>query len=129
MNHSIQTILIVDDEAPIRNLLMRQLEQEGYQTTQAANGDQALGLLQNRHFDLILLDLHMPGQVDGEELLYQMRDSGDDVPIVIVSGWVDDDTAAHHPDCVFAVLKKPLQKDLLIETVNQALSSDPLLEL
>ena len=90
MNDSAQTILIVEDEEPIRTLLQRLLERAGYQAEQAASADRALQLLRSRRFDLILLDLHMPGQVDGEEFLYLMRDGGDEVPIVVVSGWVDD---------------------------------------
>ena len=71
----------------------------------------------------------MPGQIDGEEFLYQMRDSGHDVPIIVVSGWVDDDVADHHPDSVYAVLKKPIQNTKLIATVREALSTDPLQDL
>ncbi|MEE3263595.1 MAG: hypothetical protein VX290_12200, partial [Candidatus Latescibacterota bacterium] len=47
----------------------------------------------------------MPGQADGKDLLYLLRDRGDDIPIVIVSGWVDDDATREQPDCVHAVLK------------------------
>ena len=70
---------------------------------------------------LILLDLHVPGQIDGEELLFALCDQGDEVPIIVVSGWVDDEATVYHPDCVHAVLKKPIQQDHLIETVRLAL--------
>ncbi len=129
MSLSKQTILIVEDEAPIRTLLVRLLASAGYETVEAASADAALDEISQSHFDLILLDLHMPGQVDGEEFLYKMRDNGDNVPIVVVSGWVDDDAAAHHPDSVYAVLKKPIQNDQLIATVREALSADPLQDL
>ena len=129
MNNADQTVLIVEDEAPIRNLLVRLLVREGYCTAEAASADAALDMLRGNRFDLILLDLHMPGQVDGEEFLYLMRDGGDEVPIIVVSGWVDDDLTQHQPDCVHAVLKKPIQSDQLLQTVHQALSSDPLIEL
>ena len=71
--------------------------------------------------DLVLLDLHMPGQADGKDLLYLLRDRGDDIPIVIVSGWVDDDATREQPDCVHAVLKKPVAVETLLSTVRQVL--------
>lgn len=129
MSSSEEIILIVEDEPPIRKLLLRLLESAGYEAMAVASADAALSEINKRCFALILLDLHMPGQVDGEEFLYQMRDGGHDVPIVVVSGWVDDDAAEHHPDSVYAVLKKPIQNDKLVATVREALSKDPLQEL
>ena len=100
------TILIVDDEEPIRRLFALILADAGYNSLAAETGDKALALLGTNTVDLILLDLHMPGQFDGEELLFRLRDQGDEVPIIIVSGWVDDDATINHPDCVNTILKK-----------------------
>ena len=129
MSSSKETILIVEDEAPIRTLLLRLLESAGYEALAVSSADAALEEISQRSFALILLDLHMPGQVDGEEFLYQIRDGGDEVPIIVVSGWVDDDSEANHPDSVYAVLKKPIKNELLIATVREALAADPLQEL
>lgn len=63
----------------------------------------------------------MPGQADGKDLLYLLRDRGDDIPIVIVSGWVDDDATREQPDCVHTVLKKPVAVETLLSTVRQVL--------
>ena len=115
-------ILIVEDEEPIRRLLTRILTDAGYTTLEAETGDEALSRLGQAAVQLILLDLHMPGQVDGEELLFQLRDRGDEVPIIVVSGWVDDEATVYHPDCVHAVLKKPIQRDHLLETVRLVLA-------
>ena len=109
------TILIVEDEEPIRLLLARTLSDVGYATVAAQTGDEALVILGQHSVQLILLDLHFPGQIDGEELLIELRDRGDEVPIIVVSGWVDDKATVYHPDCVHAVLKKPIQQDHLIE--------------
>jgi len=73
-------------------------------------------------FDLILLDLRMPGQASGEDLLFRVRDGGDDVPIVIISAWVDEDIIQNHPECVHAILKKPIRLDEFRNTVEQALA-------
>jgi two-component system KDP operon response regulator KdpE len=116
------SILIVDDEEPIRRLLTRILTDAGYTPLEADTGDQALTMLGSNTIQLILLDLHMPGQVDGEELLFQLRDQGDEIPIIVVSGWVDDETIANQPDCVHAVLKKPIQREHLLKTIDLALN-------
>jgi two-component system KDP operon response regulator KdpE len=116
------SILIVDDEEPIRRLLTRILTDAGYTPLEADTGDQALTMLGPNTIQLILLDLHMPGQVDGEELLFQLRDQGDEIPIIVVSGWVDDETIANQPDCVHAVLKKPIQREHLLKTIDLALN-------
>lgn len=116
------TILVVDDEEPICTLLTRILARENYQVITANNVEQALAVLSQRAVDLILLDLHMPGPYDGEELLFLLRDRGDEVPIIIVSGWVDDEATVNHPDCVHAILKKPIHSESLIATVRQVLS-------
>ncbi|HIG56209.1 MAG TPA: response regulator [Candidatus Latescibacteria bacterium] len=115
------SILIVDDEEPIRRLLTRILTDAGYTTLAADTGDQALSLLGPNTIQLILLDLHMPGQVDGEELLFQLRDQGDEVPIIVVSGWVDEENT-NHPHCVHAVIKKPIRRKHLLATIDLALN-------
>ena len=104
-----QTILIVEDEPAIRQLIARILETDGFQSEQVESADAALERLRERRYDLILLDLHMPGDLDGEEFLFMVRDEGDNVPIIIVSGWVDDEAAIHQPDCVYAVIKSPFR--------------------
>ena len=121
-----QTILIVEDEPAIRQLIARILETDGYQSEQVESADAALERLRERRYDLILLDLHMPGDLDGEEFLFMVRDEGENVPIIIVSGWVDDEAAIHQPDCVYAVIKKPIQSQLLLTRVREVLSNDPL---
>ena len=61
----------------------------------------------------------MPGQADGKDLLYLLRDRGDDIPNVIVSGWVDDDATREQPDCVHAVLKKTGgRRDLAVDRAS-----------
>ena len=82
--------------------------------------------MRERRYDLILLDLHRPGDLDGEEFLFMAHDEGDNIPIIIVSGWVDDEAAIHQPDCVYAVIKKPIQSGLLLTRVREVLSNDPL---
>ena len=116
------TILVVEDETQVRNLMVRVLTEQGYQTIAASDASKALEVLDQDAVDLILLDLRMPGPTDGEDLLFMLRDRGDEVPIVVVSAWVDDDAVAERPDCVHAVLKKPVPLAELLQTVRQALA-------
>ncbi|MFS0656393.1 response regulator transcription factor [Bacillus sp. 179-C3.3 HS] len=74
MEHTIQTkILVVDDEARIRRLLKMYLERENYEIDEAENGDEAIQKGLQTDYDLILLDLMMPG-TDGIEVCKQIRD-------------------------------------------------------
>ncbi|MBT3345479.1 MAG: response regulator [Gemmatimonadetes bacterium] len=117
----VSRILIVDDEVTIRQFMTEVLTRYGHHPVSAPDAAQALQILDRDSIDLLLLDLHMPGTADGEDLLYLLRDRGDDIPIIIVSGWVDDDATREQPGCVHAVLKKPVSVELLINTVNQVL--------
>jgi CheY-like chemotaxis protein len=107
----------------VRNLLVSVIERDGHVVLAAGDAGKALEILGRNHIDLILLDLHMPGPADGEDLLFLLRDRGDDVPIIIVSGYVDDEVTVNLPDCVHAVLKKPIRIEKLMDTVTQVLAS------
>jgi two-component system KDP operon response regulator KdpE len=83
MSHPAGKILVVDDEPQIARLLRAGLTANGYEVTAAATGEQALGLLAIRHFDLLLLDLGLPG-IDGLEVCRSLR-SWSSLPILILS--------------------------------------------
>ena len=78
-------ILIVDDEELIRESLQEILRLEGYETSEAANGEIALSLLQEQSYDLVLLDLKMPG-VDGVEILRQVSRAYPEIKIILLTG-------------------------------------------
>ena len=115
-------ILVVEDDPAVSRLLRRALEHQGHSVHQAADAAQAREHLENQRLDLMLLDLHLPGGTDGEDFLFELRDRGVEVPVIVISGWVDDSHVAQHPDCVFAVLKKPLDLDVFVDVVTQALN-------
>lgn len=82
------TILLVDDEAPIRDLLRAYLEREGYTIVEAADGHAALKANETHQLDLILLDLMIPG-VDGVEVCRRIRATSD-VYIIMVTARADE---------------------------------------
>jgi CheY-like chemotaxis protein len=78
------TILIVDDDADIRDALSEALRAEGFDVHEAKNGVEALDGIAIHQPDLVLLDLMMP-EMNGWEVLRTLRESGDDVPVVVLS--------------------------------------------
>lgn len=81
-----EKILIVDDQFGIRILLNEVLQQEGYQTYLAANGEQALALQKNESPDLVLLDMKIPG-MDGIEILRRMKEEDQDIRVLIMTAY------------------------------------------
>jgi class 3 adenylate cyclase len=81
------SLLVVDDNEANRDALSRRLRQHGYGATTAADGLEALTLLPQSNFDLVLLDVEMP-ELDGIEMLRQMKADRSlcDIPVVMVSG-------------------------------------------
>lgn len=118
-------ILVVDDDPYVRALVVRILSGRGYQALPAVDAWQGMDLLQQQEIDLIVLDLKMPGPVDGEQLLFTLRDQGNEVPVIVLSGWVDEEIRNSPPDCVHAVLKKPVHVDSLADTVATVLGETP----
>jgi CheY-like chemotaxis protein len=85
------TFLVVDDDPAIRSMFARSLAVLG-EVEQAEGGRQALGLLAARHYDAILLDLHMPG-IDGFAVLEELAKEGAlnrDTPVFVVTGDTSD---------------------------------------
>jgi two-component system KDP operon response regulator KdpE len=81
-------VLVIDDEPPIRKLLRMGLSTQGYQVLEASNGKNALGML-GEHPDIIILDLGLP-DIDGHELLANLRSRAEAVPIVVLSSRGDE---------------------------------------
>jgi two-component system, OmpR family, KDP operon response regulator KdpE len=79
-----QTILVVDDEAPMRKLLSGNLKASGYEVRTAEDGAEALKLIEEHPFDLLLLDVNMPGP-NGLQVLEAVRRSAE-IPILMLSG-------------------------------------------
>lgn len=86
-------IMVVDDDATLRNLLIASLERAGYSTIAAADGEEAIALFEKKNVDLILLDIIMP-KMDGFATCEKIRETSD-VPIVILSAMSRPDDMVH----------------------------------
>lgn len=113
-------ILVVDDEAQIRTLLQMTLEQKGYEVQTAAGGSEALFALEDSSYDLVLTDIVMP-DCDGIELLERIHLQYPSLPVVVVTAVHDIGVAI---DAMrrgaYDYLLKPLERQLLLETVQRA---------
>ncbi len=82
-------VLLVDDEPAIRRFLRLSFDAEGYQVEEAGDGKVALDILRTKAPDLLILDLGLP-DLDGFEVIRQLRDLGSSIPIVVLSSRTDE---------------------------------------
>jgi DNA-binding NtrC family response regulator len=81
-------ILVVDDEEALRTVLGSELESSGYEVSTAADGDEAISVIQNKKFDLVLLDIKMPN-VDGFEVLKFIKKNFPKLKVIMLTGFAD----------------------------------------
>lgn len=123
-----ELILIVDDERRIRESIRSILQDEGYSVLEAADGQEGLGKAAADKPDCILLDIWMPG-MDGIEVLTSLKQMDPDLPVVIMSGHGNIETAVKASKLgAYDFLEKPLSIDKLILVIRNALSQRSLLE-
>lgn len=116
-------ILVIEDEASIRRVLTRILTEESdtYQVEEAEDGVQGLDKIKVTDFDLVLCDIKMP-KMDGEELLEAVKKIKPEIPIVMISGHGDMETAINTMRLgAFDYISKPPDLNRLLNTVRNAL--------
>jgi CheY-like chemotaxis protein len=118
------TILVVDDEYLIADILSFALEDEGFMVVTASNGQKGLEVLDRERPALIITDFMMP-VMDGLEFATAVRalPSANQLPIILMSG-AQAHIGMQRPDLFNAVLAKPFNIDLIIAEVRKLLSSD-----
>lgn len=114
-------VLIVDDDADVRLVLRRMLEQDGYEIAEARHGREALEAAERRLYDLLITDLIMPEQ-EGIETIQSFHQRYPQVKIIAISGAYGTDylriaklLGAHE------VMQKPLRLESVLETVSRLL--------
>lgn len=122
------SILIIDDERAIRNVLKDILNNEGYTTDEATDGEEGLKKFKLANFDLVLCDIKMP-KIDGIEFLQKAKEINADVPIIIISGHGNIETAV---DAVkkgaFDYISKPPDLNRLLITIRNAMEKNSLVK-
>ena len=114
------TVLVVDDDAQIRKTLRGVLEDEGHAVGEAPDGERALELLDQRRFDVVLLDVNMPG-MGGLEVLGMVREAAPETGVVMVSGESTISTAVRAlKRGAFDFIEKPVDPERLLDVIAQA---------
>ncbi len=119
-----RNVLIVDDDADMRDILHTALTGLGFTTYIAEDGDVALSIYLEYRPDLVLSDVYMP-RFDGIRLLREIKKISSDTPVILITGFSNSDAFCDsegengvRPD---AVLRKPFNLHTLIETIGQVL--------
>ena len=121
-------ILIVDDEADIRELVSGLLEDEGHRTRLARDSDEALTAIEQRRPQLVILDIWLQGsRLDGLEVLSVIKKAHPDLPVVIISGHGNIETAVTAiRRGAYDYIEKPFKADRLLLVVLRALEASKL---
>jgi len=115
-------ILVADDEPDVRELVVRVLQSNGYQTLSAADGQEALELFHERSGDIValLLDVRMPRKT-GPEVLQELSERAPHVPVLLMSGY--DETQDGRETQPAAYLRKPFSVHQLLSALRRAIES------
>ena len=116
-------LLVVDDDASVRQMLARVLTEEGYQVYAAANGMAAVEIATAADPELVLLDLNMPG-TNGWETFQQLVTNKPSLIVVVITAQPNQLFTALNSG-VAALLEKPLNFPLLLRTVSDLLAESP----
>src|SRR5689334_23127441 len=117
------SILVVDDESEIRKSLRGILEEEGYKVGLAESGEACLDLLKTKSFDVVLLDIWLPG-IDGLETLEKIKEREDGPEVIIISGHGTIETAVRATKLgAFDFLEKPLSLERMLILIKNAMEA------
>ena len=120
-------ILVVDDEQSIRNTLRDILEFESYIVDEASDGMDCLAKVKQNNYDVIIMDVKMP-KLDGMEALEKIQSINPDIPIVIISGHGNIDTAVEAvKKGAFDFIQKPMDLNRLLITIRNAMDKSSLI--
>ncbi len=116
-------ILVGEDDEIARDVLIQAIQTLGYGAVGAINGRPALEMLEVNEFDLILTDIYMP-ELNGLELLKRLREGGNDLPVILITGF-DADEARFTADKYHAaaLLIKPFRLALLKTILDDILTA------
>jgi CheY-like chemotaxis protein len=123
MRRGTETVLLVEDEPSVRDLIRDQLTKAGYQVIDATNGVEAclVATQQSGHLDLLLTDVVMPG-MNGHELAQHLSVIKPNLRVLFMSGYLDDISLSAGLDAHrTAFLQKPFTPDVLTQTVRELL--------
>jgi len=120
-------ILVIDDEKSIRNTLKEVLEYENHTIDLASDGEEGLEKFKSNQYEIVLLDIKMPG-MDGTEVLDNIVAESPDIPVIMISGHGNIDTAVESiKKGAYDFIEKPLDLNRLLITIRNALDKSHLI--
>lgn len=123
MSNQLAKILIIDDEAPIRDVLSASLKDEGYTVELAHDGESGLQAIRQHQPDIVFLDIWMPGKYDGIEVLTLARKEFPQVEFVMISGHGTIETAVKATKLgAWDFIEKPLSMDKILIVISNIIS-------
>ena len=117
MSEMSRRALLVEDEELIRALVAEVLADAGWDVTEAGSGDAAVALLRQESFDLLVTDVHMPGQADGYEVARQARAQSAGLPVIVTTGRPEPGRPALGG--ATAVVLKPFRIDAMLSAIRR----------
>ena len=124
LSHGSETIMVVEDDALVRNFVTAQLQSLGYRTLAAADGPAAMAMIEKGEpFDLLFTDVIMPGRMTGRQLAEEVAKRRPGLKVLYTSGYTDN-AIVHQGrlDPGVLLLTKPYRKSQLADTIRRALS-------
>ncbi len=106
-------VLVVEDEAPVRQVIREYLSMGGHQVKTAADGREGLETFEPERFDLVILDRSMP-KLDGEELAILIKEASPDTPVIMLTGF---GAMLGSVKGIDALLSKPITSTALLEAI------------
>jgi two-component system response regulator PilR (NtrC family) len=121
MTENASSILVVDDELSMRELLEYMLTKEGYQVTCAKSGREAIGLLEKKRFDLMLCDIRL-GDITGLDVLRASKKNDSDIVAIMISAYASTESAVEAMnEGAYDYVPKPFNTDELMDTIAKAM--------
>jgi CheY-like chemotaxis protein len=121
MPHRNATVLVVEDEVLVRDMIAEELRDAGFDVLEAGDGEVASGFLTaSEVVDVLFTDIRLPGQLDGWAIARLARRLRSNLPVIYATGYTVD-RSAEVPGAIF--LNKPYQSSQIVETIERLLRS------
>lgn len=114
-------ILVIDDEASVRDILSRMLKVKGHYVVTASSGEEGIEKFKNGNFDIVLTDLGMP-KVSGLDVGRAIKSIDSNIPVAMITGWgIEIDKEKLSENGIDLVLSKPFNFDQIVKLVSEAM--------
>ena len=114
-------ILVVDDDADLADAIQLFFDLEGWDSESASSGNEAIRLLEQKSFSLVLSDIRMPNGT-GVDLIKWMKTSRPSVPIILMTGFADISAPEASALGAVALIKKPFEAEVVMSTIRKFIS-------